>query len=333
MKMHEEDPESCEDPRTKRISLTGISPESLFVDFYDAWISTYKEGSIRDVTLNKYKMTAGWLKRLIPDLKMKDLDRISYQTMINAYAKTHEKQTTMDFHHQVKGAVLDAVEEGLIDRDPTRKVVLKGRAPSAKKKKKYLSKFELQMLINDLDLTYQEGKVNYDYLIFLVAKTGLRFSEALGLTPDDFEISKQRLSVNKTWSYKGDGGFVGTKNRSSVRAVEMDWHTVAIFSEYIKHFKHDQPIFIPESGEVYNSTVNTILERHCKNVQIPVITVHGLRHTQASLLLADGVSIASVARRLGHSSINTTQKTYLHIIKELESKDLNAVMSSLSSLS
>ena len=135
MKMHEEDPESCEDPRTKRISLTGMSPESLFVDFYDAWISTYKEGSIRDVTLNKYKMTAGWLKRLIPDLKMKDLDRISYQTMINAYAKTHEKQTTMDFHHQVKGAVLDAVEEGLIDRDPTRKVVLKGRAPSAKKKK------------------------------------------------------------------------------------------------------------------------------------------------------------------------------------------------------
>lgn len=46
-----------------------------------------------------------------------------------------------------------------------------------------------------------------------------------------------------------------------------------------------------------------------------------------------GVSIASVARRLGHSSMTTTQKTYLHIIQELENKDIDLVMRSLSSLS
>ena len=85
--------------------------------------------------------------------------------------------------------------------------------------------------------------------------------------------------------------------------------------------------------KVYNSTVNDILERHCKELKIPVISIHGLRHTHASLLLFAGVSIASVARRLGHASMTTTQKTYLHIIQELENKDVDLVMRSLSSLS
>ena len=76
-----------------------------------------------------------------------------------------------------------------------------------------------------------------------------------------------------------------------------------------------------------------VLERHCNRAKIPVISVHGLRHTHASVLLFAGVSIASVARRLGHSSMTTTQKTYLHIIQELENQDLDLVMRSLSGLS
>lgn len=73
--------------------------------------------------------------------------------------------------------------------------------------------------------------------------------------------------------------------------------------------------------------------RYCEKAKISVISIHGLRHTHASLLLFAGVSIASVARRLGHSSMNTTQKTYLHIIQELENRDVDLVMCSLSSLS
>ena len=76
-----------------------------------------------------------------------------------------------------------------------------------------------------------------------------------------------------------------------------------------------------------------VLERHCNQAKVPVISVHGLRHTHASVLLFAGVSIASVARRLGHSSMTTTQKTYLHIIRELENQDIDLVMRSLSGLS
>jgi integrase len=84
---------------------------------------------------------------------------------------------------------------------------------------------------------------------------------------------------------------------------------------------------------MYNSTANDVLGRYCKAANVPVISVHGLRHTHASILLFAGVSIASVARRLGHASMTTTQKTYLHIIQELENKDVDLVMRSLSGLS
>lgn len=301
----------------------------LFCEYYAEWVSVYKEGAIRKVTMEKYAMTQAWLLKLIPKLRVCDLTRIVYQQLLNDYAHCHERQTTMDFHHQLKCAVLDAVDEGLIDRDPTRKAIIKGRTPK-EKKTKYLNQFELQTLLNKLNL--QSG-INWDWFILLVAKTGIRFSEALAITPRDFDFSHQMLSINKTWNYKEQGGFQPTKNRTSNRKVQLDWQLVIQFSSLIKGLNEYQPVFINKGMPVYNSTVNETLTRRCKEAGIPVISVHGLRHTHASLLLFAGVSIASVARRLGHSSMTTTQKTYLHIIHELENKDVDLMMRSLSGLS
>mgnify|MGYP004521333279 FL=1 len=302
--------------------------DSLFCDFYKNWVSIYKEGAIRPITLTKYKMTIRWLEKLIPNLKLNELDRMSYQKLLNDYALTHERQTTMDFHHQLKGAILDAVDEGLIKKDPTRKSIIKGKSPRDKKPK-YLNQFELHSLLSSLNLT---SEVNWDWFILLVAKTGMRFSEALALTPRDFDFNKQLLTVDKTWDYKGNGGFLPTKNKSSVRKIQIDWKIVMQFSQLLKQLPEDEPIFTKLDKKVYNSTVNAILNRYCKKLNIPIISIHGLRHTHASLLLFAGVSIASVARRLGHASMTTTQKTYLHIIHELENQDVDLVMRSLSVL-
>lgn len=321
--LHQCEPKKMEDNKM----LDNINNQILFCDYYEKWIKVYKEGAIRKVTLEKYYMTHRWLKKLIPELKICEMTRINYQQLLNDYALYHERQTTMDFHHQLKGAILDAVDEGLLDRDPTRKAIIKGKTPAVKKIK-YINQFELHTLLNNLNL---KSEISWDWFILIVAKTGLRFSEALALTPKDFDFGRQSISVSKTWDYKGDGGFLPTKNKSSVRKVQIDWQTVIQFSELIKGLPEDKPIFV--NGKVYNSTVNDILARYCKKANVPVISVHGLRHTHASLLLFAGVSIASVARRLGHSSMNTTQKTYLHIIQELESQDVDLVMRSLSGLS
>ena len=303
-----------------------ITAESLFCDYYAQWVKTYKEGAIRDVTMSKYRLTQSWLGKLIPELRLADMDRTAYQQLINGYAQHHERQTTMDFHHQIKGAILDAVDEGLIPRDSTRKVIIKGKQPRIKKMK-YLNQFELHAMLADLDLG---SEASWDWLILLIAKTGLRFSEALGLTPDDFDFTHQTLSVSKTWDYKNGGGFVPTKNESSVRKVQLDWQLIMQLSGLLKNLPHDKPIFV--HGKIYNSTANGVLARHCKNVDAPVISIHGLRHTHASLLLFAGVSIASVSRRLGHASMTTTQETYLHVIRELENKDVDIVMRALSTL-
>ena len=298
----------------------------LFCDYYKQWINVYKEGAIRPVTMSKYNMAHQWLLKLAPDLSISELDRISYQQLLNDYAVGHERQTTMDFHHQLKGAIMDAVDDGLIVKDPTRKAIIKGKKPR-EKKQKFLNQFELHKLIEDLDLG---PEVSWDWFILLVAKTGMRFSEALALTPRDFDFSRQILTISKTWDYKGNGGFLPTKNQSSVRKIQIDWLTVMQFAGLVKKLPEDEPIFA--KGKIYNSTLNGILERHCKNAGIPVISIHGLRHTHASLMLFAGVSIASVARRLGHASMTTTQKTYLHIIQELESKDIDIIMRSLANL-
>ena len=90
----------------------------------------------------------------------------TYQQILNDYAKEHERQTTLDFHHQLKGAILDAVDEGLIERDRTRKAIIKGKAPRAKKIK-YLNQFELHTLIANLDIREEP---NWDWFIPIGSK-------------------------------------------------------------------------------------------------------------------------------------------------------------------
>lgn len=135
---------------------------------------------------------------------------------------------------------------------------------------------------------------------------------------------KQNLGLQKRWRLRShEKRLVGAEgsarlatNHAAFRALEEP--------------SPAEPIFV--KGKVYNSTANSVLARHCKNVGAPAISVHGLRHTHASLLLFAGVSIASVSRRLGHASMTTTQETYLHVIQELENKDIDIVMRALSTL-
>lgn len=214
--------------------------QQFFVDYFTQWVATYKEGVIRAVTMKKYHSTQRWLAQLAPRLRLSELNRLTYQKLLNDYAEQHERQTSMDFHHQRKGAILDAVDEGLIESDPTRKAIIKGKSPKAKKLK-FLNQFELSTLLNSLNLG---EAINWDWFILLITKTGIRFSEALAVTPEDFDFARQTLHINKTWNYKEKGGFSPTKNRSSVRKVQIDRKTVIQFSQLIKELPLERPIFL-----------------------------------------------------------------------------------------
>ena len=302
----------------------------LFYKYYKQWISLYKENAIRPITLDKYYLAQCKLRELAPDLHLNQLNRRTYQDLINRSAETHERKTVLDFHHHLRASLVDAVDDGLLEKDPTRRIIIKGITKKQRKKTKYLSMYELQTLLKHLNLG---PELNWDWFILLVAKTGLRYAEALGLTPEDFNFETQELTINKSWDYKSKHGkFQPTKNKSSNRTVMLDWKTMNQFQQLIKDKQSHQPIFVPRGKRVYNSTINNILNRYCKACEIPVISIHGLRHTHASLLLYEGVSIASVAKWLGHANTTTTQQTYIHIIQELENKDTDKVLQHLSKL-
>ena len=292
--------------------LTKTFTTQYFHEYFADWTAIYKQGAVRPVTYQKYLVTQRRLTELAPTLRVEELDKRSYQTLINGYALTHEKQTTMDFHRHLKSAILDAVDEGLITFDPTRKAIIKGKAPT-KKKPKFLSQHELQSLLKYLTLA---DMPTWDWFILLSAKTGLRFSETLALTPSDFDFTNHKIKITKTWNYKTDeGGFDDTKNSSSKRTLSIDPQLSRQLRKLLKGMVADEPIFV--SGRVFNSTVNSRLKALCLQAEVPVITLHSLRHTHASMLIYAGVSIASISKRLapcGQQSWGFQVGVFAHLV-------------------
>lgn len=308
--------------------MNSISQNTTLVEYFKTWIKLYKVNAVRKVTLKKYDESYAFIKKNVPNLQLKDITRSTYQELINLYAKSHERQTVRDFHHQVKAALLDAYDDNLLSKNPTRRIIIKGKDPKHKKCK-FLSENELNSLLKSLNLN--EKKPTFDWMVLLIAKTGLRFAEALGITPRDFNFEQQTLSINKTWNYKDpDGGFQPTKNESSNRKITLDWKTCLQFNNLTQNLEPDKPIFVRK--RIYNSSVNHFISKKCIAARIPEVSVHGLRHTHASLLLYAGVSVAGVSKRLGHANITTTQNVYLHIIKELETQDRNLIQQHLAQL-
>ena len=271
----------------------------LFHKYYKEWIELYKKDAVRHATLVKYELAHKHVKEICPNLHLHQLDRKSYQLLLNKFAENHTHETTLDFHHHLKACLVDAYEDGIIRVNPTRKAIIKG-TQKRKKKKKFLNRDELQALLSELNLP---AEVNWDWFIYLISKTGLRFAEALALTPADFDYENQQININ-----------------------------LKAFKKLIKEKDPDQPIFVNQDQKIFNSTINSRLATLCRHANIPTISIHGLRHTHASLLLFQGVSVLSVSRRLGHANITTTQETYLHIIKELETKDNRKILKHLKEL-
>ena len=113
-------------------------------------------------------------------------------------------------------------------------------------------------------------------------------------------------------------------------------------SKKIIEFSNEQKLFNGKSNDVFLvglnggiidlNAFNKYLRENTEKAIGRKFSAHALRHTHASILLYAGVSISSVAHRLGHASMSTTQKIYLHIIQELENTDIDKIMRALTTL-
>lgn len=296
-------------------TLSTDNENTLFWKYFKEWAEREKKGVVRDVTYAKYEVNVRRVKHLAPNTKIKDLTRNEYRRILNRYAETHEKSTIRDFHRHMKACIQDIVYEGLLEKDPTYKVKIPQGKAHKVTRSKYLEEDEIERLTKVLE----EDNSTYGDLCLIDLKTGMRLAEVLGITPSDLDFNNHIISINKTWNYKGGGGFIPTKNASSVRDIYMDPSTEKLWRQNMEGVEDNEAIF--GTLITYNSMVNYYLTKACKKADVPRITFHGLRHTHASYLIAQGVSIQSVANRLGHADTTTTQQTYIHLLKKLEMQD------------
>jgi integrase len=289
--------------------------------YFDNWIRLYKLNKVSDITYIKYQNTSKHIKDLFGNLRLCDLTKDNYQERINIYAKSHSKRTVSCLHKQIRACLLDALDENIIQSDPTRKTVITGKEYHSAKK--FLNYDEWKKLI-----THLNSNDPAEMMIYVSAMTGMRYSEVAGLTKSKIDLVNGWLNIDNTWDYKYGTGFKKTKNSSSIRKIATDQHTNQMLKEYLSNhpIPENEPIFMINQKIMVSAQINKILTNKLNSLSLPRITFHGLRHTHASILLYKGVSVLSVSKRLGHSNITTTQSTYLHIIKELENQDQEKIL-------
>lgn len=301
--------------------------KQLFSDYFEHWIYLFKKPSVSEITFIKYKNTLAHAKQLFSGIRLSDLSRTIYQQKINEFSETHSIRTVQTFHKQLKASLLDALDEKIIQIDPTRKIIINGTPP--RKQRMALNYQETKLLVKHLDLSKLQ-----DIIIYLATMTGMRLAEILGLTPSDINVSKNLISITKTWDYKFNSGFKPTKTKSSQRKIIVDSKTINAIQLFINdHRIHEaSPIFVHNNHSIVSAEINKSLSEKLKNIGVERIPFHGLRHTHASIMLYSGVNLLSVSKRLGHSNVTTTQQTYLHIIKEMEEQDNTKILSLLNSI-
>ena len=224
-----------------------------------------------------------------------------------------------------------AVRHRLIDYNPVRDAE-RPRSQGKEGQEKSISILTPEQIRNFLEaVTDQEYKT-----LFLTAiMTGARQGELLGLKWSDFDFQKKQIGINRTFN---SGRFFTPKTKGSKRNIDLapmvtktlaEWKMVCKAkklenrnemekdNQEIKDIESDL-VFPNESGEPmnYSNMVNRYYKKALKAAGIPQIRFHDLRHTYASLLLAQGENIKYVQNQLGHSSPTVTLNVYAHLMKK-----------------
>ena len=168
-------------------------------------------------------------------------------------------------------------------------------------------------------------------LVVLAVSTGLRLGEALGLQWPDIDLDRRQLRVNKSLQRVPERGLLltETKTRRSRRSIVLPIRTPeALRSQRVRQADQRRAagsqwneggfVFTASTGRpLDHSNVQRNFRRIVRKARLPRMRFHDLRHSCASLLLAEGVSPRVVMETLGHSRISVTTDTYTHVMPAL----------------
>lgn len=317
----------------------GLKPASKesFERYFEEWYKLYKKDRDKN-TIRAYRETHTKIKEHFGDKAIQSITKRDYKIFISKLGEDRAKETIRKVNVHIRGCVQDAIDEGIIRSDFTRKVEISGSVPAKKAEEKYLNYTEGELLIQETIKRLDNG-LSY-YVILLGLTSGMRFSEMMGLQRSDFDFKDNLIHVNKKWGYTKNmsDGFGATKTENSKRTIKMDKVTMQIFRDLFKRTPpniHQLVFYAPTSKYkvISNAAVNKSLKTLLKHLRIDTnLTIHGLRHTHASILIYKKVSIYYISERLGHADINTTLTYYAHLLNEMRKTDESTTITTIENM-
>lgn len=316
--------------------------DQFFPEYMRNWYEIYKKGKYSKGHEHNIELSVRLVEEHFVGVRMKDLTRDMYQRFLNTIGEKYTTATVRKRHTYIKECIKAALEDQVITRDPTYKVIVKGKKEEKSEELKYLSFEEVKKLVFEIKKDMRPRYISRYIILFAIA-TGCRFSEIMGLTWDCVDFKNQIVTIDKAWDFKDKKDFGDTKNFASKRTITIDKATCEMLKE-IKKFQNEHAlktglrntknlVFVNTTMKIIShNAVNKTLKSLCRKIGVQEITTHCLRHTHASMLLYKGVNIKYLSRRLGHSDITTTLQTYSHIIDELEQKGSRQVDETMSEI-
>ena len=318
-----------------------IEGKSLkFSEFTEIWKRDYGSKELAPSTYKRYcRMLETrilpyfghfYINKIKPTDIMQFYDLLSRDTQLVRKKSNNGKKTlkplsgkTILEHHRLLRAMLHkAIYWQLIVSNPAERV----QPPKAMKpKRRYYNDEQCKILLENLTELGEE-QIKYKVAIILTIFTGVRLGELMGLEWQDVDFKTGIVSINRSSQYLADKGvFTKTpKTESSIREVAIPDFVVSLLEEY-KLWYDDQKsfygelwtnsnrLFVQADGKpMHPSSISKWFVKYVATIGLPVINFHGLRHTNASLLVAQNVDIAVVSARLGHAQISTTLDFYVH---------------------
>lgn len=304
--------------------------DQFFPEYMRNWFEVYKKGKYSKGHEHNIELSVRLVEEHFAGVRMKEITRDMYQRFLNEISANYTTATVRKRHTYIKECLKLAQEEQIITRDPTYKVIVKGKIESKSDELKYLNFEEVKTLVKEIKKNMQPRYISRYVILFGIA-TGCRFSEIMGLTWDCVDFKNKTVTINKAWDFKDKNDLGTTKTFSSVRTITIDQETVNMLKELKKwQIEHQLKtglknkknlVFINTKMEIVtHNAVNKTLKNLCRKAGVKEVTTHCLRHTHASMLLYNGVNVKYISRRLGHKDIITTLQIYSHIIDEMEQK-------------
>lgn len=306
------------------------------VEYFTDWYNAKKKPDSRPTTIHWYENTIDLLTATFPNTKLRDMTPAVYQKFITDYGKNHVRKSVSKLNGQVRGAVHEAVKNDVIRKDFTDGVTISSEKESKSTELKYLNAGEMQSVLTACKSDLRLDHIT-KFMIITAIYTGCRYSEIAGLTWDCIDWRFKTITINKAWDYHYTNSLVDTKTYSSKRVIKVNDELLQVLKNLrtqqtdafnrLKIANPQQLVFLNNRDQIptnnaANKTLRAVLS-DLDNIRPDILklTFHGLRHTHASYLLYQGVSIYYISQRLGHKSFSVTLNVYSHIIKELETKE------------